>query len=97
MINMKTVTSKIYYFDCTDLMRLLSGFLRGMNAYFNSMLQFGPKSMRTSIEYTRSVFTSEWNRASVQNFSTQVMVMNLISKCDELCLKAVIMVWRCKV
>ena len=92
MINRKAVTNKVYYFDCTDLMRLLSGFMRGMNAYFNSMLQFGPKSMQTSIEYTRSVFTREWNRASVHNFSTQLMEMNLISKCDELCLKAVNMI-----
>ena len=52
MINRKAVTNKVYYFDCTDLMRLLSGFMRGMNAYFNSMLQFGPKSMQTSIEYS---------------------------------------------
>ena len=92
MIDNKAVTNKIYYFDCTDMMRLLSGFMRAMNAYFNSMLEYGTKSMHTSIEFTRSVFTNEWNRASVQNFSMQLMVVNLITRCDELCLKAVLVV-----
>lgn len=92
MINRKLVTSKQYYFDCKDIMRMLLGFQRGMNAYFNSMLQFGPSSMRTSIEFTRLNYFKQWNQASAQNFATQNMVLNLLSKCEEVCLKAVTMV-----
>lgn len=57
MINRKAVTNKVYYFDCTDLMRLLSGFMRGMNAYFNSMLQFGPKIRCKQVSSTHGVYS----------------------------------------